>query len=69
MAEPHRYKEVMDYSFVGDTSYCVSILSDRDLTQVFATAVYAIIGMVGYLMFGNDVNDEVRGNGFPSILL
>ncbi|KAI0274695.1 transmembrane amino acid transporter protein-domain-containing protein [Gloeopeniophorella convolvens] len=28
----------------------------------FATAVYAIIGMAGYLMFGNDVDDEVSQN-------
>jgi len=33
----------------------------RALAQVFATAVYALIGIVGYLMFGNDVNDEVSG--------
>ncbi|KAI0307854.1 transmembrane amino acid transporter protein-domain-containing protein [Multifurca ochricompacta] len=28
----------------------------------FATAVYAIIGIGGYLMFGNDVNDEISQN-------
>jgi len=44
MAEPHRFKEVMNYSFG------------------FATAVYALIGIGGYLMFGNDVNDEISQN-------
>lgn len=28
--------------------------------QTVATLVYAVIGMAGYLMFGNDVYDEVR---------
>jgi hypothetical protein len=71
MAEPHRFKEVMNYSFVGDAPYCLSILLTRVLTQFFATAVYALIGIVGYLMFGNDVNDEVSGERFsisPSLI-
>jgi len=28
----------------------------------FATTIYALIGIVGYLMFGNDVNDEISQN-------
>jgi hypothetical protein len=29
--------------------------------KAFATVVYALIGTAGYLMFGNDVYDEVTG--------
>jgi vesicular inhibitory amino acid transporter len=32
---------------------------NRALSKGFATAVYTLIGMAGYLMFGNDVYDEV----------
>jgi hypothetical protein len=38
----------------------VSTLSDSaSYFQTFATTVYALTGVVGFLMFGNDVNDEV----------
>jgi amino acid permease len=34
------------------------------LLKGFATAVYALIGTAGYLMFGNDVFDEVTSSFF-----
>jgi amino acid permease len=39
------------------------------LLKGFATAVYALIGTAGYLMFGNDVYDEVITLFFYSSIL
>jgi amino acid permease len=32
-----------------------------------ATCIYTIIGYVGYLMFGRDVNDEVNIDRFANL--
>ncbi len=67
MAEPHRFSEAMNYSFVS-LVFCVGAIHlNSTLTQGFATAVYAIIGIAGYLMFGDNVYDEVTTLFLPSI--
>jgi hypothetical protein len=65
MAEPHRFGEAMNYAFVSDVSCRSSILPDQGFhSKAFATTVYALIGTAGYLMFGNDVYDEVTSLSF-----
>lgn len=61
MMEPSQFDTVMNYAFVSRLLESPALVSCSKLfVQTVATCIYAVIGMAGYLMFGNDVYDEVR---------
>lgn len=62
MIDPSQFDTAMNYAFVSISLRVVCYKHHLRSYQTFATFVYGIIGIAGYLMFGRDVSDEVSQN-------
>lgn len=58
MIEPHKFERMINLAFVC-VSLGTSAQNDIDDAQAIATAIYALLAVAGYLMFGNAVSGEV----------
>lgn len=60
MRHPEEFDSMINYAFVRGGVFKCEHRSEGAILQVITTIVYGAVGACGYLMFGDDVSDEVN---------